>query len=167
MSECQKSCSQCQQVKRYDQFSVRRRAKDGRSSTCKQCIRESDAAYRDRFKDKLLRQKRDAYQADPAKFKARVKVHQQDNAALFNARNAVRYARKKKAVPEWADLQDIASFYETSIAVGMLTGEWHEVDHIVPLNSKLVCGLHCPANLRVIPATQNQSKGNRYWPDMP
>lgn len=41
------------------------------------------------------------------------------------------------------------------------------VDHIVPLRSPLVCGLHCEANLTVIPPLENQSKGNRHWPDMP
>jgi hypothetical protein len=41
------------------------------------------------------------------------------------------------------------------------------VDHIVPLVSKFVCGLHCEANLQLLPGPENQRKGNRVWPDMP
>lgn len=46
------------------------------------------------------------------------------------------------------------------------TGIQHQVDHIVPLRHPLVCGLHCEANLQVIPALDNQRKSNRIWPNM-
>lgn len=47
------------------------------------------------------------------------------------------------------------------------TGIQYHIDHIVPLKSGLVCGLHWPENIQIITATENIKKGNRYWPNMP
>ena len=38
---------------------------------------------------------------------------------------------------------------------------WH-VDHVIPLQGKIVSGLHVWNNIQVIPASTNQSKGNVY-----
>ncbi len=42
-----------------------------------------------------------------------------------------------------------------------------DIDHIVPLKSKIVCGLHCLENLQYLPSAENQAKKNYFWPDMP
>lgn len=42
------------------------------------------------------------------------------------------------------------------------TGVAFEVDHVVPLQNKTVCGLHVEANLRIVERRKNRSKGNKW-----
>lgn len=72
-----------------------------------------------------------------------------------------------KAYPAWADDKAIRGFYAMARRATATTGVLHHVDHIVPIRSHIVCGLHCEANLQVIPWRDNIAKGNRRWPDMP
>lgn len=76
------------------------------------------------------------------------------------ARAAARKAAKLRAIPKWADIAAISEFYRN-------TEPGHQVDHIVPLTSPIVCGLHCEANLQYLTASENQSKRNFWWTDMP
>lgn len=46
------------------------------------------------------------------------------------------------------------------------TGIQHEIDHIVPRNSPIVCGLENDFNKQVIPGFLNRLKSNKWWPTM-
>lgn len=84
-----------------------------------------------------------------------------------NKRLATRRAAQRNATPAWADHEAISRMYESAYALTRATGVKHNVDHIVPLISPLVCGLHVEHNLRVVTQRENYSKNNRWWPDMP
>lgn len=83
-------------------------------------------------------------------------------------RRSVRYYRKLYAAwPDWcAEHPDFATVYAAAKRRRAM-GEDVHVDHIVPICSGLVCGLHVPWNLQVLPAGPNLSKSNRWWPDCP
>lgn len=83
------------------------------------------------------------------------------NKGRVNATNAAYLKRIKQATPPWADQQAILDVYMEAEYFGL------EVDHIVPIRSKLVCGLHTWENLQLLTKLENITKGNRVWPDMP
>lgn len=83
------------------------------------------------------------------------------NKGRVNTTNAAYLKRIKQATPPWADQQAILDVYLEAEYFGM------EVDHIVPIRSKLVCGLHTWENLQLLTKLENITKGNRVWPDMP
>lgn len=83
------------------------------------------------------------------------------------AKYAQRRASKKSATPGWANKEAIEAVYAKAQRFMEQTGEPFHVDHIVPLTSDLVCGLHWEGNLQVLTGFDNLSKGNKHWPDMP
>lgn len=70
--------------------------------------------------------------------------------------------RKANATPLWADADKIAAIYAEATRLTAETGVPHEVDHVIPLAGKNVCGLHVETNLQVLTASANRSKGNSY-----
>lgn len=83
------------------------------------------------------------------------------NRDRVNALDAKRNAAKAKATPSWADPAAIRAIYREAARLTQETGVRHEVDHIYPLRGRMVCGLHCEANLQVLTKAENQRKYNR------
>lgn len=76
-----------------------------------------------------------------------------------------RRATKLNSTPAWANKFFMQEIYSLArLRTKVMGFKWH-VDHIVPLKSDVVCGLHCEQNLQVIPASSNLAKHNRVWPD--
>lgn len=76
------------------------------------------------------------------------------------------WIKYRRARPIWADRRALRAFWDESRAMTAATGVQHSVDHIVPLIHPLVCGLHCEANIRIVPLAENIAKSNNWWPDM-
>lgn len=113
---------------------------------CHICMLEHRKAYHYRHHEKSLENAR-AYKAN--------------NKNVVNAINAKRRLLSKHATPQWANQELIKIVYEKAAKYGL------QVDHVVPLTSKLVCGLHVWHNLQLLDAPLNKTKRNKYWPDMP
>ena len=80
------------------------------------------------------------------------------------ADNSNRRRRHREATPPWltrAQRSEMRELYQIAAKMTKMTGERYVVDHIVPLRSEVVCGLHVPWNLRVMTQAENLAKSNK------
>lgn len=115
------------------------------------------------------KRRRERYATDPsfkAKTKKRVDRYYELNVHVFRARDAKRRALQYKAFPAWANKEEIKRLYLLALEMTEKTGMKYEVDHIIPLGGRNVCGLHVENNLRVILATENRKKFNHLIEDI-
>lgn len=192
-----KLCPSCNCVKPLSQFHRRADRPSGAVPRCKTCKAERAREYRARNPDSVKKrslvwhhqnrdrsiantvrwqkENADRHKARAAQWRTENRDRVSENFRQWAAANRAQIAAIKgrrraaelRAVVGWSDPDVIATVYEQARATTLETGVPHNVDHIVPLQSKFVCGLHVHQNLRVLPKLQNTSKGNRWWPDMP
>lgn len=150
--------------------------------------KEVTKAYRDDNKQKLREQELARYYKDPEATKQRSRDSYERNKESIARRNAewsgrnpdkvnakgrawaarnpdkVRSKcarrRARMRVMPWAVESAILKLYAKARKLERETGVAHEVDHIYPLTSRHVCGLHVAENLQVIPASVNRRKKN-------
>ena len=175
-----KLCPKCQTEKPFTEFYASSTHKSGYASWCKKCESERSRLKNQKYRDTRLakaKQWRDENkekqaaainawrEANPEKIKHIYRDWAQRNRDKVNAKWMKRDAAKKNRTPSWLTedhLWMIEEVYSLSQLRQEITGiKWH-VDHIVPLQSKTVSGLHVPWNLQVIPAQANQQKSTRF-----
>lgn len=190
-------CSACAEQKPLTEFGKDRQVKDGLRRRCFVCERARTNAFKDAHRsdvrskgrvyalakreenaaraaawakknpERVRELQRDWVLRNPEKTKQYRRRWAQTHAAVCVEYVAARRATKRLASPAWADRDAIRAAYTAARERTALTGVTHHVDHIVPLKSPQVCGLHTEANLQVLPAAVNAAKKNTYWPDMP
>lgn len=98
---------------------------------------------------------------NPEKRKQVVAEYAQRNVAKIRSAHRIYETKKVNACPAWVSREELQEIYARCRQITIDTGIQHHVDHIVPLRNKRVCGLHVPWNLRIVPAQENLSKGNK------
>ena len=193
----EKACSVCGETKSASEFNKRRYSTDGLQPLCRVCYHEYMADWviqnpdyqKDWYtenREKKLQSKKQYYLDNPEKQKevraryiknnkeryrelcraASKRARLNGKAALYDTKRRAAYLQ---AIPKWYDLEQeaILSIYAECKQINLTSDVKHAVDHIVPLQNPLVCGLHTLANLRIITFSENSAKRNWHWPDMP
>ena len=136
-----KVCNKCNAERPVTDFYKDKRYVGGRMHQCKSCMNTRSTEYQ------------------------RERRHTDED---FRRRtNAKTSAYLNKTRSKWRGLSEddqwmIQEIYSLCRLRSDVTGVPHEVDHIVPINGKDVCGLHVPHNLQVLTKAENRSKSNRH-----
>jgi hypothetical protein len=166
-----KTCNRCCISKPHTEFYKKATAKDGLFWWCRSCHKEKMAAkYHELAKNEEYRaaERRRInlfWRDNPEKRAQADRKYRSNNQAKVNAKLKKRYAAQLNRTPKWLSEDDfwvIEQAYELAQLRTQMTGfVWH-VDHVLPLQGRLVSGLHVPHNLQVIPAWDNRSKSNSF-----
>lgn len=104
------------------------------------------------------------YLLNKQEYLERAKLWRSKNPEKTAYYTALRRALHKNATPKWLTREqknEMKQFYVLAKELRWLSEEPLHVDHIIPLDNELVCGLHVPWNLQLLLRSENFKKGNR------
>jgi len=137
------------------------------SFSCIECLntRNNTTRYKENRQNWFLLHKEEKrlYDIQYKEAKPRDREGEWQNPAV----KAKRKAAKLQRIPKWltpVDFERIQNEYRLAALQTLITKEPWQVDHIIPLQGKLVSGLHVPSNLQAIRAVENRRKHNKWEP---
>lgn len=157
-----KACASCKEIKDYSSFHSN---KGKLVSYCKKCTNTRKNAWRALNAEKTLVYQKGYRERRATEISAYQKLYWKSRPDLVNFHSNKRRASKLNAQVPCLTEQDhaiIKSYYTMAKWLSFTCFVPYHVDHIVPLQHKKVCGLHVPANLAIITASKNHSKGNKF-----
>ena len=164
-----KHCWVCKTHKDVSLFGQNKSKKDKLSSECRECKRKIDREYasKNREKAKVRAQKwfYDNHEYALQRGREKGKIWRQQNPDKNCAKSNKKRASTLQATPKWLtkeQLTDIKNIYTDAKELEKIFPWKQNVDHIVPLKNKDVCGLHVSWNLQILRAERNFSKGNKH-----
>lgn len=134
---------------------------------------EKAAEHRKKYANKnpedITERKKQWRKANPERIKRYWTNYVVKNPGIVNTIAAKRRAAKLQRTVVWANHQTIKGIYSDCEEINLAAKtagctEKFVVDHIIPLQGKLVSGLHVESNLQIILASENSSKGNKFIP---
>jgi hypothetical protein len=145
-----KVCSECGIERAVIEFSKDRRIHGKYRHKCMPCESKKLRLWREQNKER---------------YTENYKLRAQLMPGYYNYYSAQRRTNILRAIPGWTEGDEFQKFaieeaYLLARQREAVTGGKWEVDHIIPLAGKRVCGLHVIENLRVIPKIANRMKRN-------
>ncbi len=132
---------------------------------CKICTSKEGQSWRKTNKERKITKDRAYREENKEKIAGYQKVYYQANKPKYLENFFRRKSAKLKASPPWLSqehLDEISYIYSLRQEVNSLSDYEYEVDHIIPLQGKVVCGLHVPWNLQLLPKEENRAKSNKF-----
>ena len=191
VSVTEKKCGTCELTKSASEFQRDKKGSGGLQANCKDCRNakkrkdwnenkehnsKARKEYRERNVELVREWKKRSYERHRETILAQQKVynennkearaiyrkkHYSENKHIYIANARKRASRLKEGIND-NYTERMREIYYMSEAMCKEDNIKYQVDHIIPLTHKDVCGLHVPWNIQILTEDENRSKKNKF-----